>query len=374
MTKQWIYGFGGGESAGDASMKTLLGGKGANLAEMAKLGLPVPPGFTITTEVCTVYYDNSRQYPPDLDAQFDAALAALEKKAGKKFGDPANPLLVSVRSGARASMPGMMDTVLNLGLNDDTVEGLAKLSGDRRFAYNSYRRFIQMYCDVVLGLEHGVFEEILGSFKEIHEFKYDTDLSAEDWEKVVADYKRAVERELGEPFPNDAKAQLWGAVGAVFQSWMSDRAIFYRKHNNIPESWGTAVNVQAMVFGNMGETSATGVAFTRNPSTGEKLYYGEYLINAQGEDVVAGIRTPKPLTNGRARSDERAGAVAGGGAARRRIASSPQFSRNSKRIIATCRISSSRSSAASSTCCKRAMGNALPRRRSKSPSIWRARS
>jgi len=294
--KQWIYGFGAGESAGDASMKTLLGGKGANLAEMSKLGLPVPPGFTVTTEVCTHYYDNGRTYPADLDAQFNAALAALEKKAGKTFGDPGNPLLVSVRSGARASMPGMMDTVLNLGLNDETVEGLAQLSGDKRFAYDSYRRFIQMYCDVVLGLEHGVFEEILGSYKETHDYKYDTDLTAEDWEKVVADYKRAVERELSAPFPQDAKAQLWGAVGAVFQSWMSDRAIFYRKHNNIPESWGTAVNVQAMVFGNMGETSATGVAFTRNPSTGEKLYYGEYLINAQGEDVVAGIRTPKPLT------------------------------------------------------------------------------
>ena len=294
--KQWIYGFGAGESAGDASMKTLLGGKGANLAEMSKLGLPVPPGFTVTTEVCTHYYDNGRTYPADLDAQFNAALAALEKKAGKTFGDPGNPLLVSVRSGARASMPGMMDTVLNLGLNDETVEGLAQLSGDKRFAYDSYRRFIQMYCDVVLGLEHGVFEEILGSYKETHDYKYDTDLTAEDWEKVVADYKRAVERELSAPFPQDAKAQLWGAVGAVFQSWMSDRAIFYRKHNNIPESWGTAVNVQAMVFGNMGETSATGVAFTRNPSTGQKLYYGEYLINAQGEDVVAGIRTPKPLT------------------------------------------------------------------------------
>ncbi|GAN00205.1 pyruvate,phosphate dikinase [alpha proteobacterium U9-1i] len=295
-TTQWVYGFGAGESAGDASMKTLLGGKGANLAEMSKLGLPVPPGFTVTTEVCVHYYHNNRTYPADLDAQFEGALAALEKKAGKTFGDPSNPLLVSVRSGARASMPGMMDTVLNLGLNDETVEGLAKLSGDRRFAYDSYRRFIQMYCDVVLGLEHGVFEEILGSYKESNDYRYDTDLTAEDWEKVVADYKRAVERELGAPFPQDAKAQLWGAVGAVFQSWMSDRAIFYRKHNNIPESWGTAVNVQAMVFGNMGETSATGVAFTRNPSTGERLYYGEYLINAQGEDVVAGIRTPKPLT------------------------------------------------------------------------------
>ncbi|MBN8608124.1 MAG: pyruvate, phosphate dikinase [Caulobacterales bacterium] len=296
MTKQWVYGFGGGESAGDASMKALLGGKGANLAEMSKLGLPVPPGFTITTEVCTEFYDNSRTYPSDLAAQVDAALASLEKKVGKTFGDAANPLLVSVRSGSRASMPGMMDTVLNLGLNDETVEGLAKLSGDARFAYDSYRRFIQMYSDVVLELEHGVFEEILGTHKDTNDYRSDVELTAEDWKHVVAEYKRAVQRELGKPFPSDPKDQLWGAIGAVFQSWMNDRAIFYRKHNNIPESWGTAVNVQAMVFGNMGETSATGVAFTRDPSTGENRFYGEFLINAQGEDVVAGIRTPKALT------------------------------------------------------------------------------
>ncbi len=296
MTKQYVYGFGGGESAGDASMKTLLGGKGANLAEMSKLDLPVPPGFTITTEVCTEFYDNNRNYPAELAAQVDAALAALEGKTGKRFGDPANPLLVSVRSGSRASMPGMMDTVLNLGLNDDTVEGLAKLSGDARFAFDSYRRFIQMYSDVVLELEHGVFEEILGTHKDTNEYKSDVELTADDWRHVVAEYKRAVERELGKPFPADPKDQLWGAIGAVFASWMNDRAIFYRKHNNIPESWGTAVNVQAMVFGNMGDTSATGVAFTRDPSTGEKKFYGEFLINAQGEDVVAGIRTPKALT------------------------------------------------------------------------------
>ncbi|QGZ95762.1 pyruvate, phosphate dikinase [Terricaulis silvestris] len=295
-TKQWVYGFGGGESAGDASMKTLLGGKGANLAEMAKLDLPVPPGFTITTEVCTEFYENNRNYPADLSGQVDAALAALEKKAGKKFGDASNPLLVSVRSGSRASMPGMMDTVLNLGLNDDTVEGLAKLSGDARFAYDSYRRFIQMYSDVVLELEHGVFEEILGTHKDTNDYKSDVELTADDWKQVVSEYKRAVQRELGKPFPSDPKEQLWGAVGAVFASWMNDRAIFYRKHNNIPESWGTAVSVQAMVFGNMGDTSATGVAFTRDPSTGAKKFYGEFLINAQGEDVVAGIRTPKALT------------------------------------------------------------------------------
>jgi len=296
MTKQWVYGFGGGESGGDASLKALLGGKGANLAEMARLDLPVPPGFTLTTEVCNAFYENKRNYPAELAGQVDAALASLEKKTGKSFGDPANPLLVSVRSGARASMPGMMDTVLNLGLNDETVEGLAKLSGDARFAYDSYRRFIQMYCDVVLELEHGVFEEILGTHKDTNDYRSDTELSADDWKEVVKQYKRAVERELGKPFPADPKEQLWGAIGAVFSSWMNDRAIFYRKHNNIPESWGTAVNVQAMVFGNMGDTSATGVAFTRDPSTGEKKFYGEFLINAQGEDVVAGIRTPKALT------------------------------------------------------------------------------
>ncbi len=294
--KQWVYGFGGGESGGDASLKALLGGKGANLAEMARLDLPVPPGFTLTTEVCNAYYENKRNYPAELAGQVDAALAALEKKTGKSFGDPANPLLVSVRSGARASMPGMMDTVLNLGLNDETVEGLAKLSGDARFAYDSYRRFIQMYSDVVLELEHGVFEEILGTHKDTNDYRSDTELTADDWREVVKQFKRAVEREQGKPFPADPKEQLWGAIGAVFSSWMNDRAIFYRKHNNIPESWGTAVNVQAMVFGNMGDTSATGVAFTRDPSTGEKKFYGEFLINAQGEDVVAGIRTPKALT------------------------------------------------------------------------------
>jgi pyruvate,orthophosphate dikinase len=294
--KQWVYGFGGGESGGDASMKSLLGGKGANLAEMARLDLPVPPGFTLTTEVCTAFYANNRAYPPELSAQVGAALAALEKKTNKSFGDPANPLLVSVRSGARASMPGMMDTVLNLGLNDETVEGLAKLSGDARFAYDSYRRFIQMYSDVVLELEHGAFEEILGAHKDLQGYKSDVEMEAGDWKEIVAEFKRTVQTKLGKPFPSDPKEQLWGAIGAVFSSWMNERAIFYRKHNNIPESWGTAVNVQAMVFGNMGETSATGVAFTRNPSTGEKAFYGEYLINAQGEDVVAGIRTPKPLT------------------------------------------------------------------------------
>jgi pyruvate,orthophosphate dikinase len=294
--KLWVYGFGGGESGGDSSMKALLGGKGANLAEMSRLGLPVPPGFTLTTEVCTAFYANKRAYPAELAGQVEAALAALEHKTNKKFGDPANPLLVSVRSGARASMPGMMDTVLNLGLNDDTVEGLAKLSGDARFAYDSYRRFIQMYSNVVLELEHGAFEEDLGAHKEFQGYKSDVEMEADDWKEIVAKFKKIVERASGKPFPSDPKEQLWGAIGAVFSSWMNDRAIFYRKHNNIPESWGTAVNVQAMVFGNMGDTSATGVAFTRDPSTGAKKFYGEFLINAQGEDVVAGIRTPRALT------------------------------------------------------------------------------
>ena len=295
--RQWVYGFGGGSSEGDASMKNLLGGKGANLAEMAKLGLPVPPGFTLDHR--SLHRRSTTITAPIRRALRRSSMRLWPRsrpRPARKFGDAGNPLLVSVRSGARASMPGMMDTVLNLGLNDETVEGLAKLAGDRRFAYDSYRRFIQMYSDVVLELDHSIFEDILGLYKDTHEYKSDTELSADDWEIVVADYKKAVAKKLGRPFPSDPKEQLWGAVGAVFQSWMSDRAIFYRKHNDIPESWGTAVNVQAMVFGNMGETSATGVAFTRDPSTGEKRFYGEYLLNAQGEDVVAGIRTPKPIT------------------------------------------------------------------------------
>ena len=293
---RWVYSFGGAKADGDASMKNLLGGKGANLAEMSALGLPVPPGFTITTEACTHFYKNGQSYPDGLDEEMREALKSVEALAGKAFGDPANPLLVSVRSGARASMPGMMDTVLNLGLNDETVEGLARLSGDRRFAFDSYRRFIQMYSNVVLGLDHHTFEEILDDHKDRLAAEVDTALTAEDWEDVVADYKRAVEQDLGRPFPQDPEAQLWGAIGAVFESWMNDRAKFYRRMHDIPESWGTAVNVQSMVFGNMGESSATGVAFTRNPSTGENRLYGEFLINAQGEDVVAGIRTPQSLT------------------------------------------------------------------------------
>jgi pyruvate,orthophosphate dikinase len=296
LDTQWVYSFGGGGADGDASMKNLLGGKGANLAEMSALGLPVPPGFTITTEACTHYYQNGSSYPAALTGEVNAALAKVEAITGKAFGDPRNPLLVSVRSGARASMPGMMDTVLNLGLNDETVQGLARLSGDERFAFDSYRRFIQMYSNVVLGLDHHMFEEILDDAKDRLGAYVDTDLSAQDWREVVGEYKAAVERELGQPFPQDAQAQMWGAIGAVFASWMNDRAKFYRRMHDIPESWGTAVNVQSMVFGNMGETSATGVAFTRNPSTGENRLYGEFLINAQGEDVVAGIRTPQSLT------------------------------------------------------------------------------
>ncbi|MGA9281043.1 MAG: pyruvate, phosphate dikinase, partial [Pseudolabrys sp.] len=293
---KWVYGFGNGRAEGTAAMRDLLGGKGAGLAEMANLKLPVPPGFTITTDVCTYYYGNDKKYPKDLRGQVEKALARVGCITGRKFGDETNPLLVSVRSGARASMPGMMDTVLNLGLNDETVETLAKKSGDRRFAYDSYRRFITMYSDVVLGVGHEHFEELLDRHKEQQGYTLDTDLSADDWADLVARYKKRVKDELGQDFPQDPHKQLWGAIGAVFGSWMNQRAITYRKLHNIPENWGTAVNVQAMVFGNMGDTSATGVAFTRNPSTGEKKLYGEFLINAQGEDVVAGIRTPQEIS------------------------------------------------------------------------------
>ena len=293
---KWVYTFGDGKAEGEAGMKNLLGGKGANLAEMSNLGLPVPPGFTITTEVCTWYYDNGKQFPPELEAQAQAALAEMGRLTGKTFGDPSNPLLVSVRSGARASMPGMMDTVLNLGLNDVTVEAVAKASGDARFAWDSYRRFVTMYSNVVLDVDHGHFEEALEDYKERKGYHLDTDLRAEDWQVLVGKYKEIVKKTLGSEFPQDPQAQLWGAVGAVFSSWMNARAIKYRELNNIPAAWGTAVNVQSMVFGNMGDTSATGVAFTRNPSTGENALYGEFLVNAQGEDVVAGIRTPQDIT------------------------------------------------------------------------------
>jgi pyruvate,orthophosphate dikinase len=293
---QWIYEFGDGKAEGSADMRDLLGGKGANLAEMSSLGLPVPPGFTITTEVCTHFTEHGNAYPDDIESGVTKALAKIEKTLGRTFGSPDKPLLVSVRSGARASMPGMMDTVLNLGLNDTTVEGLVKDSGDERFAYDSYRRFIQMYGDVVLGVEHHTFEDLLEDHKAESGVELDTELTPDNLRTLVDDYLALVEKELGTPFPQDPLEQLWGAISAVFGSWMNDRAITYRRLHAISAEWGTAVNVQAMVFGNMGDDCATGVCFTRNPSTGENCYYGEFLINAQGEDVVAGIRTPQPLT------------------------------------------------------------------------------
>ena len=303
MTK-WVYNFGAGRKEGRSDMKNLLGGKGANLAEMAGIGLPVPPGFTLTTEVCTAFYQNDRKYPSDLKAQVDEALAHIEKAEGLTFGDIHKPLLVSVRSGARVSMPGMMDTVLNLGLNDQTVAGLAEMSGDKRFAWDSYRRFVQMYGGVVLGVDHHRFEEIIEHAKQARGVTEDTALTAEDWQKVVAGYKEMIAAEIGRPFPLDPQEQLWGAIGAVFGSWMTPRAITYRRLNDIPGDWGTAVNVQVMVFGNMGDDCATGVCFTRDPATGENMFYGEYLVNAQGEDVVAGIRTPQPMAKQRSKPGE----------------------------------------------------------------------
>ncbi len=293
---KWVYSFGAGKSEGNANLKNLLGGKGANLAEMNSIGIPVPPGFTITTEVCNFFYSNNENYPKELNGQLKLALENIEKITNMKFGDMSSPLLLSVRSGARASMPGMMDTVLNLGLNDITVEGLARESGDYRFAYDSYRRFIQMYGNVVLEIDSSAFEELIECEKEIENIKLDTEVSAESWKKITKQFTELVKIKTGKDFPQNPIEQLWGSVGAVFSSWMNQRAITYRKLNDIPESWATAVNVQAMVFGNMGYDCCTGVAFTRNPSTGENNYYGEYLVNAQGEDVVAGIRTPQNLT------------------------------------------------------------------------------
>jgi len=301
---KWVYAFGAGRNEGRAGMRNLLGGKGANLAEMAAIGLPVPPGFTITTEVCTAFYANDRKYPAGLEPQVREALAGVEAATGFRFGDPSNPLLVSVRSGARVSMPGMMDTVLNLGLNDATVAGLAAKSGDARFAWDSYRRFIQMFGSVVLDVDHHRFEEIIDEVKLERRVTEDTALTASDWMRVVEGYKRVVEDTTGKPFPQDPWDQLWAAIGAVFGSWMNQRAITYRRLHDIPADWGTAVNVQAMVFGNMGEDCATGVCFTRDPSTGANLLYGEFLVNAQGEDVVAGIRTPQPLSKAAAKLGE----------------------------------------------------------------------
>ena len=295
MAQKFVYFFGNGQAEGRADMKNLLGGKGANLAEMSSIGLPVPPGFTITTEVCTEFYKNDQKYPESLTSEVAANLKSIEDLMGKKFGDPHNPLLVSVRSGARASMPGMMDTVLNLGLNDITVQGIIAQSGDERFAYDAYRRFVQMYSDVVMGMEKEILDHLLEQKKESKGVHLDTDLTAADWKELVALFKKTIYEELGQVFPEDPQEQLWGAVGAVFGSWMNQRAITYRRLNNIPAEWGTAVNVQSMVFGNMGNDCATGVAFTRDPSTGENYFYGEFLVNAQGEDVVAGIRTPQPI-------------------------------------------------------------------------------
>jgi pyruvate,orthophosphate dikinase len=297
MAAKYVYFFGNGKADGNAEMKNLLGGKGANLAEMTSIGLPVPCGFTITTEVCTEFYKNNRNYPAELSAEVEANLRQVEELMGKRFGDPENPLLVSVRSGARASMPGMMDTILNLGLNDVTVQGIIKQSKDERFAYDAYRRFVQMYSDVVMGMDKDILEHLLEHKKESNGVRLDTDLTAEDWKDLVGKFKAEIKRHLAKDFPEDPQEQLWGAIGAVFGSWMNQRAITYRRLNNIPADWGTAVNVQAMVFGNMGDDCATGVAFTRDPSTGENYFYGEYLVNAQGEDVVAGIRTPQPINN-----------------------------------------------------------------------------
>lgn len=294
--KKWVYTFGNGAAEGRASDVEILGGKGANLAEMASLGLPVPPGLTIISEACGWYHVNGRDLPDDLKQQVMAGISGMEAMTGRKFGCGAQPLLLSVRSGAKVSMPGMMDTVLNLGLNDETVQALGHDAGDARFAWDSYRRFIQMYADVVMGLDHEIFEEVLEDEKARLGYEYDTELSAVEWQHIVTLYKKIIEDELDEVFPQDTEVQLWGAIKAVFASWMNPRAVTYRQLHNIPTAWGTAVNVQAMVFGNLGSSSATGVAFTRNPSTGEKALYGEFLVNAQGEDVVSGIRTPQSIT------------------------------------------------------------------------------
>ncbi|HEY0794076.1 MAG TPA: PEP/pyruvate-binding domain-containing protein, partial [Chthoniobacterales bacterium] len=298
---RYVYYFGNGKADGDGKMRALLGGKGANLAEMTRIGLPVPPGFTLTTEVCSYYYANKRSYPTELNEQVEAALAKVEKSVGKKLGDRENPLLLSVRSGARDSMPGMMDTILNLGMNDEVVEIVAEKSGNPRFAWDSYRRFLQMYGDVVMGVQkrpgedHDPFETVIDAVKEEAGVKNDTELTVEHLQTLVERFKQLIKEYTGKTFPQDPRQQLWGSIGSVFGSWNNDRANVYRRKYGIPHEWGTAVNVQTMVFGNRGDSSATGVAFTRDPATGENVFYGEYLINAQGEDVVAGVRTPHPV-------------------------------------------------------------------------------
>jgi len=294
---KYVYYFGGKQADGKGDMKNLLGGKGAGLAEMTNLGIPVPPGFTITTEVCTAFYENDRKWPEGLEEQIRENLKRLEEEMGAKFADPDNPLLLSVRSGARVSMPGMMDTVLNLGLNDATAQGLIKKTGNPRFVYDSYRRFVHMYSDVVLEVPHEAFEEAIAAKKKARGVKLDMDLTADDLKELVEEYKGIARKHTGKDFPEDPWEQLRGSINAVFDSWNNQRAITYRKINGIPGDWGTAVNVQTMVFGNMGESSGTGVAFTRDPATGENVFYGEYLMNAQGEDVVAGIRTPHPISD-----------------------------------------------------------------------------
>lgn len=304
MAKRYVYYFGAGKAEGNAGMREILGGKGANIAEMTNLGIPVPPGFTISTEASTHFMTSGGEHPAGLREEVGEKLACLEREMQARFGDPANPLLVSVRSGARVSMPGMMDTVLNLGLNDETVEGLASRTGDARFARDSYRRFIQMYGNVVMGVEHDAFEAQLGARKRSAGVEYDHELSVDGLGALVAEFKAIVEKAKGRPFPQDPQEQLWGAIDAVFRSWNGNRAVVYRRIHGIPNDWGTGVNVQAMVFGNMGSDSATGVAFTRDPATGEPVFFGEYLLNAQGEDVVAGIRTPLPIN--RAGAGERA--------------------------------------------------------------------
>ena len=292
----WVYDFDRKIKSGKTPLKNLLGGKGANLSEMIKIGLPVPPGFTISTEACNEFYKSNQKYPKSLEKQVKTSIKNIEKKLKKNFGDKKNPLLVSVRSGARVSMPGMMDTVLNLGLNDETVQGLYKKTNNEKFAYDSYRRFIQMYSNVVLGVDHHNFEDLIEKYKLTKGVVLDTDLEASDWKELILNFREVIKEQTKKEFPQNVFEQLWGAIGAVFLSWKNQRAKTYRKLNNIPEEWGTAVNVQSMVFGNMGNNCATGVAFTRNPSTGDKNFYGEYLINAQGEDVVAGIRTPQNIT------------------------------------------------------------------------------
>ena len=359
MSDKHVYRF----SEGNKTMRELLGGKGANLAEMTSIGLPVPPGFTLTTEVCN-YYSAHGGYPDGVEAQLEEALASLEADTGKSFGDASDPLLLSVRSGARASMPGMMDTILNLGLNDETVQGVIASTGNPRFAYDCYRRFVSMYGDVVLGCkpesddEGDVFEERLEAMKKAKGVTFDTDLTADDLKDLVAEFKAAVKERTGKDFPDDPRAQLWGAISAVFGSWGNDRAVAYRRMYDIPDDWGTAVNVQTMVYGNTGDESGTGVAFTRNPASGENEFYGEFLVNAQGEDVVAGVRTPRQVIE---LKDALAGRLrrAHGASARRSRAS-----------CATCRTSSSPSRRAASSCCRRATASARAWPPSASPSTW----